>query len=213
MGVKERREREKEALRDEILDAARELFVREGYENVSMRRIAEKIDYSPTTIYLYFKDKSELIFQLCEETFAKLNKTMQGLGKEQSDPIGNLRKVANAYVEFGIRHPNHYKVTFMLPHTFENIVLKDPNETMGMKAFDNLRCLIGECIRQGAFRQVEVEATSQAVWAAIHGITSLLISKPGFPWVERNKLIDAVVEPMIDGLRETRMRPVAVAKR
>jgi len=69
MGSKQRREREKEALRQDILDAARELFVEEGYDNVSMRRVAEKIEYSPTTIYLYFEDKASLLYAICEETF------------------------------------------------------------------------------------------------------------------------------------------------
>ena len=70
MGTTERRARAKQLLRGEILDAARELFIKHGYENVSMRKIAEKIEYSPTTIYLYFHDKSEILHTLCEETFA-----------------------------------------------------------------------------------------------------------------------------------------------
>src|SRR5262244_2221370 len=72
MGVMERRIREKQALRQEILDAARELFVTEGYENVSMRKVAERIEYSPTTIYLYFKDKADLHDCICEETLGRL---------------------------------------------------------------------------------------------------------------------------------------------
>lgn len=74
MGVQERRAREKKELRQEILDAAREMFVRDGFENVSMRKIAEKIEYSPTTIYLYFQDKADLLDCLCEETFTRLVK-------------------------------------------------------------------------------------------------------------------------------------------
>ena len=76
MGVKERKARQKKFLRQEILDAASELFVKDGYENVSMRRIADKIEYSPTTIYLYFKDKAELLEQVCQETFARLKQVL-----------------------------------------------------------------------------------------------------------------------------------------
>src|SRR5437667_7394080 len=111
MGTKQRREREKEALRQDILDAARELFVNEGYENVSMRRIAEKIDYSPTTIYLYFEDKGDLLFQISEETFSKLASKSESLLEEMTDPVATLRKIERAYVEFGLKHPNHYRVT------------------------------------------------------------------------------------------------------
>src|SRR5262245_56830798 len=113
VGVKERRLREREVLRQEILDAARELFVKEGYENVSMRRVAEKIEYSPTTIYLYFESKADLLYSICEETFAKLLKRLQTISEDCSDPVVCLKKGMRAYIEFGLKHPNHYKVTFI----------------------------------------------------------------------------------------------------
>ena len=89
----ERRAREKEDLRQEILDAARELFIREGYDAVSMRKIADKIEYSPTTIYLYFRDKSELFDCLSEQAFGKLLEKLQSIGgQETNDPIDGLRR-------------------------------------------------------------------------------------------------------------------------
>src|ERR1051325_7123723 len=113
MGVAERKSRQKESTRQEILDAARDLFVKEGYDNVSMRRIAEKIEYSPTTIYLYFEDKASLLFAICDETFAKLAKRMETIAKENDDPVEALKRGCRAYVEFGLKYPNHYRVTFM----------------------------------------------------------------------------------------------------
>ena len=83
MGIQERKNRQKQLLRQEILDAAREMFVREGYEGVSMRKIADRIEYSPTTIYHYFDDKSDLLSEIISETFAKLNQQMESvLGQE-----------------------------------------------------------------------------------------------------------------------------------
>src|ERR687885_1755275 len=81
MGVQERRAREKQELRQEILDAARELFIREGFENVSMRKIADKIEYSPTTIYLHFQDKADLLDCICEETLGKLQQRLAAIGE------------------------------------------------------------------------------------------------------------------------------------
>src|SRR5579883_2441830 len=107
MGVAKRKQREKLALRQEILTAARHLFAKEGYESVSMRRIAEKIEYSPTTIYLHFKDKDDLIQQLCEESFALLTRRIQKAVGTGGDPVERLKKGLRAYVEFGIQHPNH----------------------------------------------------------------------------------------------------------
>src|SRR5579885_2671118 len=91
MGVKERKAREKRYLRQEILDAASELFVKEGYENVSMRRIADRIEYSPTTIYLYFKDKAELLESICKATFARLSAHLSRILEQPGDPVERLK--------------------------------------------------------------------------------------------------------------------------
>jgi AcrR family transcriptional regulator len=199
MGLKDRREREKEALRQEILDAARDLFVEEGYENVSMRRIAERIDYSPTTIYLYFEDKSDLLFHICEETFTKLVAKSEKILAESSDPLTKVKKIGRNYVDFGLRHPNHYKVTFMVQH--EHPELEDHYESsMGYRAFELLRSSVEECIRAKIFRRINADVASQALWAGVHGITSLLIAKPDYRWVDKQKTIDMVIDSMCAGL-------------
>jgi AcrR family transcriptional regulator len=200
MGPRQRREREREQLRQEILDAARELFVKEGFENVSMRRIAEKIEYSPTTIYLYFEDKADLLFQICEETFAKLTDEMEAITKECKDPVEALKRGCRAYVNFGLRYPNHYRVTFINhPGRLEGQpYLREGSQ--GMRAYNHLRQGVEECVRQGRFRETDVEAITQAVWASGHGITSLLITKPDFPWVNKEKLIDLTIDIYTSGL-------------
>src|ERR1700747_187689 len=101
MGVKERRGREKSETRDKILDAARELFVAEGYEGVSMRKVAEKIEYSPTAIYVHFADKNELFHELCREDFARLQDAMRSPAMP-TDPLERLRQIGRSYIEFGV---------------------------------------------------------------------------------------------------------------
>ena len=202
MGPKQRREREKETLRQVILDAARDLFVKEGYENVSMRRIAEKIEYSPTTIYLYFEDKAALLFAICDETFAKLAKKMETIVKEHDDPVEALKRGCRAYVEFGLKNPNHYRVTFINHpqlHLGPDHYLRDGS--MGMKAYGFLRAGVEECIKQKRFRDCDLDATTQMIWAGGHGLTSLLITKPDFPWVNKHQLIDLLLDTLIDGLK------------
>lgn len=201
MGVKERRERQRETLREEIMEAARELFIKEGYSNVSMRKIAEKIEYSPTTIYLYFKDKQDVIHSICEETFAKLVSSLQGISQEPGDPVGSLKRAGRAYIEFGLKNPNHYLMTFVIPHEHERPTPEEMENSMGMRAFHGLRMMVAECVRQGKFRQVDIEATSQVLWAGMHGITSLLIGHTDFPWVEKSVLIDQLLDTMLNGLR------------
>jgi AcrR family transcriptional regulator len=202
MGIAERRERQKENLRQEIFDAASELFAQEGYANVSMRKIAEKIEYSPTTIYLYFKDKNELLKFICEETFAKLGAQIREISEPETDPIAALRKGLRAYVDFGLQYPNHYEVVFNMP------IFNQPHDdeykyegSMGERTFDYLRSQVLNCVKAGKLKQGDVAAMSQILWAGIHGVVSLLNNHLDFPFVERNKLIDSLIDTMIAGLK------------
>ena len=202
MGVKERKARQKENLRQEILDAARELFVAEGYENVSMRKIAEKIEYSPTTIYLYFKDKAELVQEICDETFAKLIKKLDRLRHAHPDPLECLQKCLQTYVEFALQNPSHYEVTFIM-------AMQDRQEaadayrfhgSLGEQSFKHLRDLVAVCMEQGILRKNDVELVSQSIWACGHGVASLLIMHTDFPFVNKRLLIEHVAEVVLRGL-------------
>jgi AcrR family transcriptional regulator len=202
MGVRERRTRQKENLRQEILEAARELFVREGVESTSIRKIAERIEYAPGTIYLYFKDKSEIVQTLCEETFSKLTQRLQAIKDDRSTTLDSLRRGLRTYIEFGIQNPNHYLVAFILVGP----VLQETGHGRGLqdagsRCFDNLRGIVRKCVQEGLFRLDDVEETSQALWAGIHGITTLLITKKGFPFVEQTRLVDRVVDVLVEGVR------------
>ena len=200
MGTKERRAREKAQLRQRILVAARELFVTEGYENVSMRKIANKIEYSPTTIYLHFKDKADLLDSVCKETLLNLLNTLERLKKEKSDPLETLRKSGHAYVEFGLKYPQDYKLTFVIrPQFQQGLGLQEGS--VGEKVFNYLRETVSECVQQQIFRQVDIETTGQVLWAAVHGVTLLLIDFPDFPWTEKNRLVDTVIHTTIEGLK------------
>ncbi len=97
------------------MDAARELFVAEGYGSVSMRKIADKIDYSPTTIYLYFTDKSDLLHQICEQTFANLAQNIKSIQQLSDNPLEKLRSGLREYVHFGLKHPSQYEIVFITP--------------------------------------------------------------------------------------------------
>ena len=200
MGVQERRAREKKELRQEILDAARDLFVREGFENVSMRKIAEKIEYSPTTIYLYFRDKNDLLDSICEETFARLVRKQTSLEGTVTDPVERLERGIRGYIEFGLKHPNHYRVAFMMQQAVFDPEMVPRSREMGQKAFANLRSMLAECAEKGLVEVADIEATAQTMWMMAHGLTSLLIAKPNYPWAERNHLIDTLMANMMRGL-------------
>lgn len=196
MNAISRRQKHKEELRRIILDAARNIFVHGGYENFSMRKLADRIEYSPGSVYLHFKNKEELFECLVEESFARLLRTLTGLqnGQERQDPVDELKKGMRAYVEFGLRNPNDYRFVFML---------KPPAEKRPYKvheAFEVLRKMVRRCVEEKRFRAVNMETTAQALWTSVHGITSLLIQRPTFPWVSRKRLTGQVIRMAVDSL-------------
>jgi AcrR family transcriptional regulator len=205
MGVKERKARQKSNLRQGILAAASELFVKEGFENVSMRRIAEKIEYSPTTIYLYFKDKADLLEQVCHDTFSRLIVHLSRITEQPGDPVDRLKRGLIAYVKFGLSNPHHYRATFMMPipDSFHEKKHSQP-DSPGMQAFDFLRRCVFDCIAADKFRSNDPEIISQTLWTGVHGVTSLLIThSKGFPWADHGELTESVVETLIRGVAKT----------
>jgi AcrR family transcriptional regulator len=205
MGSSERRQRHRASLRREILDAATQLFIEEGYQRLTMRRLAERIEYSPTTIYLYFKDKHELLSAVCEETFAQLAGKLERLKRSATTPVGYLREGLRTYVDFGIAHPSQYIVTFMNPNpdldggSFEG--------SAGSRAFDTLRQGVRACVESGDLQAPSIDMTAQALWTSVHGITSLFITMKGFPFVARPELVDHLIDTLLAGLKTPRAAP------
>jgi len=211
MGVKERREREKSETREKILDAARELFVTEGYEGVSMRKVAEKIEYSPTAIYVHFADKNELFHELCREDFARLQEAVAVADLPQ-DPIERLRRIGRNYIQFGVNFPNHYIFMFMTPHPPHEPDDED-REVMGnpeVDAYALLKWAVQEAIDAGRFREEvkDAELVSQTLWAGVHGVVSLNIAKCKDPWVDWRPFAERA-EMMLDVALRGLIRPTA----
>jgi AcrR family transcriptional regulator len=200
MGVKERRERDRSETRDKILDAARELFVTEGYEGVSMRRVADKIEYSPTAIYVHFADKQQLFRELCHRDYARLAEVFQS-SVISTDPLERLKQIGAIYIDFGIHNPNHYKFMFMTPHPPQELDDLD-REMVGnpeKDAYAFLKWAVQKAIDAGSFREDlrDAEIISQTLWASVHGVISLQIAKGTDPWVEWRPLRDRA-EMMLD---------------
>jgi AcrR family transcriptional regulator len=211
MGVKERRERVKSETRDKILDAARELFISEGYEGVSMRQVAEKIEYSPTAIYLHFADKEELFHELVHEDFAHLAMVFQSAAMPRN-PVDRIREIGRTYVEFGTHYPNHYKLMFMTPHPPAELDDRD-HEIKGnpeSDAYAFLKLSVQQAIGAGYFRDDlrDADLISQTMWAAVHGVISLQIAKCNDVWVDWRPMeqrvtlmLDAVLHSMLKEAR------------
>ena len=220
MGTTDRRERHRASLRREILDAASRLFVDEGFERVTMRRIAAQIEYSPTTIYLHFRDKNELLQAVCEETFSRLAVKLERLQKAPGTPLGKLREGLRTYVDFGLANPSQYTVTFLRPMprdrgaegaatagaTASAPAVSDAaagafEQSIGGRAFDLLRQGVRACVESGDVKTASIDMTAQALWASVHGLTALFITAADFPFVSRTALVEHTIDTLLAGLK------------
>lgn len=206
MGTVQRRERERQAVRRKILDAARELFAAEGYEAVTMRRLAEAVEYSATAIYSHFEDKDTLIRELCREDSASLAQALQAVAAEP-DPLERLRQTGLAFVQFGVDHPNHYRLMLMSNRKLDPADL--PHMGHGNPQEDGYAFLVAtvaEAIAKGLLREElqDPHLVAQAFGAGWHGVVALHLSKRGDPWVDWRPLratAELVLDAMIAGFK------------
>jgi AcrR family transcriptional regulator len=178
MGSLERREREKKELREKILEAARELFNSAGVEATTMRAIAERIEYSPTAIYSHFADKEALLQELCLNDFQSLAEKFAALDKI-ADPIKRLRRLGQAYADFGIAYPESYRFMFMTPKPETRVT-----EDMGLgnprtDPYAALLLVVQGCIAANAFKPhlKDAHLIAQTLWGALHGVMALELCK------------------------------------
>ena len=197
MGITERKERDKVEMRRRILDAARDLFARDGYEAVTMRAIAEAIEYSPTTIYNHFEDKDDVVKACCDEDFTQLLGALS-LQQQPADPVEAIRQLGRAYAAFGLQHPNHYRFMFLTPNKNHDLEEESP----GHRSFGLLRSVVARAVASGRFRTVDPDLAAQVLWSSLHGVVSLLITlRPQhWPTPPAQDLVDQVIEHGIRGL-------------
>ncbi|NJD56431.1 MAG: TetR/AcrR family transcriptional regulator [Nitrospirae bacterium] len=198
MGVLEKRAKRKEEFRREILDSAREIFIHDGYDGFSMRKLAEKIDYSPTTIYNYFKNKDDLLFAICEEFLANFFDELNHIRSVSPDPVETLRKAFLSLIEFGLKNPNQYKVIFFTKSsvygTHEEFV---QSESMARNVYFTFKEMVQACIKAGRFREMDEDVITQALAITSHGLVTLTLYRPdhlkGKSDVTARSLVDAIL--------------------
>jgi len=202
MGLKEKRAKYKEEFRREILDAARELFIEEGYEKFSMRRLAEKIEYSPTTIYHYFKSKDDLLFDICEDFFGHFFAQLNHMRSISHDPIETLRQAFLYLINFGLQNPDHYKVIFFTKSVYgtrEELVEK---ESMARNTYFVFKEIVQDCINKGKLREIEVDVIVDTLAMASHGVIAKNIYCENFSKERSDIVAHTLVDVLLRGLQK-----------
>lgn len=181
----ERRERERVATRQKILNAARRMLVQHGYEGTTMRAIAAKIGYTPTAIYHYFKDKDALVAELSAIDYGAFSQALQRTGTT-GDPLDRLAKIGAAYVEFGLTHPMQYQFLFMMRRPGGGAA-SSMHGSPERDAYGFLRQTCVEAVATGRLHPdfTDPDELAQMAWSCVHGLVSLRVAKgddPSFPW-------------------------------
>jgi AcrR family transcriptional regulator len=170
-----RREQEKERLRGAILEAAGDLFLEKGYADFSLRQVAERIGYTPTTIYLYFKDKDDLLAQVANAGFDLFTRALEEAACATDDPWERIEALAHAYIRFGCENAKHYRLMFLQRPDY--LVALSPEARAPRRAsFAVLVHAVEEAMSRGVLRHGDVEDTANTLWALVHGIVTLAVT-------------------------------------
>lgn len=202
--------------RAQILAVARDLFVGEGFERASMRRIADAAGITPTAIYDHFHDKEALLTAIAEEFFDGLTRAMDIPAAGGGDPLGTLRQLMVNYVRYGLAHPNEYRLIFMtslsrfVPTLGHRGRPSPPGElaacvsqknAKAMQSFGILQTGIERLAAAGIIRADDPAGFADSVWAMGHGIVSLIITKGDSNFTPVDRWIDTSIGILFDGMR------------
>jgi AcrR family transcriptional regulator len=198
--------------RAEILDAARSLFLEHGFENVSTRKIAERVGISQAALFAYYRTKDEILVQLIRDAFGELERALAEVNRTVPDLREWLRCCLAGYIDFGLTHPDAYRLAFMVmkpyrkPYNSEQPDAPGEGYRVGIPVFQQLAAKVAEAIAAGVIRRDlgSPMLVAQVLWASIHGLVSILIARPRphFPWETLDDLVKAQTDMLLNGLLE-----------
>lgn len=183
-------------LRRLILDTTRHLLVQEGYQNLSMRKIARSIDYSATSIYLYFDSKDALLHTLIDEGMTRLYESLSEA--QQANPVERLEALCERFITFGLDNPEYYEIMFLLhPEHMERYPAEKYRRAR--RNLDVIAATLSEGVDEGCFRVADPRVSASAVWASLHGAVSLLLAERVDIRIDREAFIRTTIQQTIRG--------------
>jgi AcrR family transcriptional regulator len=191
MGISERKERDKQEMRKLILDTAMKLFLEEGFGNVSIRRIADNIEYSPATIYLYFKDKDEILYALHTEGFDELFRRQQAV-TAIADPRQRLLKHGEIYIRFALENPEYYNLMFIMRSTAKKITAEN-DWVAGRRSYEFFMQDVQTAIDAKVLTTDDATLATFSLWSHAHGVAALIL-RNRCPMLDQEKLLELAIK-------------------
>jgi AcrR family transcriptional regulator len=195
--------------REEILEAAKELFLEQGYEATTIRRIADRVGVSAPALYLYFQDKEQMMLALCDQTFAVLIERIGEIENTVTEPRERIRRFGEAYLKFGLAHPDEYKLIFLgsnIPESIRKLGHRMPTDDPtrpgigGALVFQRLVAMLVEAKEGGLKLNYPPDTCAELCWMGIHGVVAAFILKPDFPWSNRDLLGTGMLDIVLNGV-------------
>jgi AcrR family transcriptional regulator len=197
-----RKNEKKPELRETILQAAQELFLEVGFEHFSMRRLARKVGYSPTTLYIYFRDKQDIIYSLCEGLFEQYLAELRQVAEGETDSLERLKKLFLLSIRFGCNHQDHYHVAFFSSAAIygrpEEFLSRD---SLARRSYFFIRQVVVDCIAAGMLQPADPELVTQALLTASHGIIAAHIFWKDFPLASPDVLGETLLHNLLEGFQ------------
>ena len=181
--------------RAEILEAAERIFIADGYEGATIRKIADAVGVSSTALYMHFQDKSRILQEICERTLRVLLARNTELAAKPLDPVVRVRMMLEAYMLWGLEHPNTYQLVYTTPRPSV-----PENADLSNQCYEAFRGVVAEVAAAGRLRTGSTDSAAQSLWMAGHGVVALLIARPEFPWSPQDDLIGVTLDGLLHGL-------------
>ncbi len=186
--------------RAEILRAAERIFIAQGYEGATIRKIADEVGVSSTALYMHFQDKDQILLEICDRVINELLAINLRISTLPGDPVGRVRDMLAAYMRFALDNPNAYRLMFCAASMTNSPRRRDATLQLGERCFEKFSGVVGEIAAQGRLRTGDVPAATQTLWAACHGLISLRIAKPDFEWAPVDRAMDVMLDGLLFGL-------------
>jgi AcrR family transcriptional regulator len=185
--------------RIEILEAAERIFVAEGYEGATIRKIADEVGVSSTALYMHFRDKDEILHEICLAAMQALLEQNSAIAAQPVEAVTKVRLMLEAYVRMGLEHPNAYRLVFCSPLR-EDDADRGATAEIGSLCYERYAGAVRGIAAAGRLRIADPDCAAQALWAACHGLVALMITRHKVDWAPTADLTAAVIGGLLHGL-------------
>jgi AcrR family transcriptional regulator len=186
--------------RAEILRAAEQIFVADGYEGATIRKIADEVGVSSTCLYMHFRDKDEILLEICTAAMEQLLALNNEISARPVDPVERVRMMLTAYVEFALGNPNAYRLIFCASPLAGSDLKQQVTHQLGAQCSERFSNMVREIAAQGRLKNGDPHMVYQALWSACHGLVSLMITKPGLEWPPARDITKVLIDGLLFGL-------------